>query len=123
MDPSHFTGPTSRSRISTFAALCVVVAGLAGCGHTPPREPAPVPPPVPATAPVVQTAATPAVIPAPVAATPPPAPKAEESRDLAEVQVAATRILQPNATSTNPITTIAQEDMQRLGIVNVADAL
>jgi outer membrane receptor protein involved in Fe transport len=47
----------------------------------------------------------------------------EEDLELTEVQVTGTRILQPNATSTNPITTITGEEMQRLGIVNVADAL
>ena len=47
----------------------------------------------------------------------------EEDQELAEVQVTGTRILSPGATSTNPITTITGEEMQRLGIVNIADAL
>ena len=47
----------------------------------------------------------------------------EDDLELTEVQVTGTRILSPNATSTNPITTITGEEMQRLGIINVADAL
>jgi outer membrane receptor protein involved in Fe transport len=47
----------------------------------------------------------------------------DEDEELVEVQVTGTRILQPNATSPNPITTITGEEMQRLGIVNVADVL
>ncbi|HWL63557.1 MAG TPA: TonB-dependent receptor [Steroidobacteraceae bacterium] len=47
----------------------------------------------------------------------------KEDEELEEVQVTGTRILSPNATSTNPITSISAEEMRRLGIVNVADAL
>jgi outer membrane receptor protein involved in Fe transport len=49
--------------------------------------------------------------------------KEDDDQELSEVQVTGTRILSPNATSTNPITTISGEEMRRLGIVNVADAL
>ena len=37
--------------------------------------------------------------------------------------VTGTRIQMPNVTSANPITTVTAEEMSRLGIVNVADAL
>ncbi len=47
----------------------------------------------------------------------------EEDEELSEVQVTGTRIQSPNVTSPNPITTITGEEMRRLGIVNVADAL
>jgi len=47
----------------------------------------------------------------------------EEDEELAEVQVTGTRIQSPNVTSANPITSITAEEMRRLGIVNVADAL
>jgi outer membrane receptor protein involved in Fe transport len=49
--------------------------------------------------------------------------RADDSEALEEIQVTGTRILSPNATSPNPITTITAEEMARLGIVNVADAL
>ena len=49
--------------------------------------------------------------------------KKDDDQELAEVQVTGTRILAPNVTSANPITSITSEDMRRLGIVNVADAL
>ena len=47
----------------------------------------------------------------------------EDDIELEEVQVTGTRIVSPNATATNPITTVTAEEMARLGIVNVADAL
>jgi outer membrane receptor protein involved in Fe transport len=47
----------------------------------------------------------------------------DDDLELSEVQVTGTRIQLPNVTSANPVTTITAEDMQRLGIVNVADAL
>jgi hypothetical protein len=47
----------------------------------------------------------------------------EEAEELREVQVTGTRIIPPNTTATNPITSITSEEMARLGIVNVADAL
>jgi outer membrane cobalamin receptor len=47
----------------------------------------------------------------------------EEAEELREVQVTGTRIISPNTTATNPITSITSEEMARLGIVNVADAL
>jgi outer membrane receptor protein involved in Fe transport len=49
--------------------------------------------------------------------------KKDDDEELSEVRVTGTRILSPNATSTNPITSITGEEMARLGIVNVADAL
>jgi outer membrane receptor protein involved in Fe transport len=48
----------------------------------------------------------------------------DEDEELAEVQVTGTRIQVPgNYTAANPMTTISAEEMRRLGIVNVADAL
>ncbi|HWL63561.1 MAG TPA: TonB-dependent receptor [Steroidobacteraceae bacterium] len=47
----------------------------------------------------------------------------DEEEELEEVQVTGTRIISPNTTATNPITSITAEEMARLGIVNVADAL
>jgi len=47
----------------------------------------------------------------------------EEDEELAEVLVTGTRIQLPNVTSANPVTTVTAEEMSRLGIVNVADAL
>jgi outer membrane receptor protein involved in Fe transport len=47
----------------------------------------------------------------------------EEDEELAAVQVTGTRIQNPNVTSANPITSVNAEDMRRLGIVNVSDAL
>jgi outer membrane receptor protein involved in Fe transport len=47
----------------------------------------------------------------------------KEDEELSEVQVTGTRIQMPNVTSPNPITSITAEEMARLGIVNVADAL
>jgi outer membrane receptor protein involved in Fe transport len=47
----------------------------------------------------------------------------EEEDVLAEVQVTGTRIQNPNAASANPVTSIDAEEMRRLGIVNIADAL
>ena len=44
-------------------------------------------------------------------------------QELSEVQVTGTRIQPPNVTSANPINTMTAEEMARLGIVNVADAL
>src|SRR5690606_1812626 len=43
--------------------------------------------------------------------------------ELAEVTVTGTRIQAPNMTASNPVTSIDGEEMRRLGIVNVADAL
>jgi iron complex outermembrane recepter protein len=48
--------------------------------------------------------------------------KAEED-ELGEVVVTGTRIQTPGATSNNPVDSVSAEDMRRLGIVNVADAL
>jgi outer membrane receptor protein involved in Fe transport len=56
-------------------------------------------------------------------AAPAAAPPKEEDEELSEVQVTGTRIQLPNVTSPNPITSITAEEMARLGIVNVADAL
>jgi outer membrane receptor protein involved in Fe transport len=56
-------------------------------------------------------------------AAPAAAPPQEEDEELSEVQVTGTRIQLPNVTSPNPITSITGEEMARLGIVNVADAL
>ncbi len=52
-------------------------------------------------------------------------PKEEEPEDqeLAAVQVTGTRIQSPNVTAANPVTSISGEEMRRLGIVNVSDAL
>ncbi|MFO7324176.1 MAG: TonB-dependent receptor [Pseudomonadota bacterium] len=47
----------------------------------------------------------------------------EEEEELQEVQVTGTRIQSPNVTSANPVTSISGEELQRLGIVNLADAL
>jgi len=47
----------------------------------------------------------------------------EEEEELQEVQVTGTRILSPNVTSSNPVTSITGEELRRLGIVNVSDAL
>ncbi len=47
----------------------------------------------------------------------------KEDEELSEVQVTGTRIQNPNVKAANPITSISGEDMRRLGIVNVADAL
>jgi outer membrane receptor protein involved in Fe transport len=49
--------------------------------------------------------------------------KKDDDLELSEVQVTGTRIQLPNVTSANPVTSITSEEMQRLGIVNVADAL
>ena len=59
----------------------------------------------------------------PVLAAAPASTSAAEDEELTEVQVTGTRIQLPNATSPNPITSITAEEMSRLGIVNVADAL
>jgi hypothetical protein len=64
-----------------------------------------------------------AAAPAPAAAAAAEEEEDEDDVELEEVQVTGTRILSPNATSTNPITSISGEEMRRLGIVNVADAL
>jgi outer membrane receptor protein involved in Fe transport len=47
----------------------------------------------------------------------------EDDLELTEVQVTGTRIQLPNVDSANPVTSITSEEMSRLGIVNVADAL
>src|SRR5690606_30270534 len=47
----------------------------------------------------------------------------EEIDELTEVQVTGTRIQSPNVTASNPITSITGEELRRLGIGNVADAL
>jgi outer membrane receptor protein involved in Fe transport len=49
------------------------------------------------------------------------APAAEE--ELSEVQVTGTRINSPNVTSANPVNSVSGEEMRKLGIVNVSDAL
>ena len=46
-----------------------------------------------------------------------------DDEELTEVQVTGTRIVNPNVTSANPVTSITGEEMRQLGIVNVADAL
>jgi Ca-activated chloride channel family protein len=43
--------------------------------------------------------------------------------ELAEVQTTGTRIQEPRVAGANPVTSMSAEQMQRLGIVNVADAL
>lgn len=43
--------------------------------------------------------------------------------ELEEVQVTGTPIISPNTTATNSITSITSEEMARLRIVNIADAL
>ena len=43
--------------------------------------------------------------------------------ELEAVQVTGTRIQSPNVSAANPVTSITAEEMARLGIVNVADAL
>jgi outer membrane receptor protein involved in Fe transport len=43
--------------------------------------------------------------------------------ELSEVQVTGTRINSPNVTSANPINSISGDEMRKLGIVNVSDAL
>ena len=48
---------------------------------------------------------------------------ADEDDELTEVQVTGTRIVSPNVKSANPVESITGEEMRRLGIVNVADAL
>jgi outer membrane receptor protein involved in Fe transport len=45
------------------------------------------------------------------------------AEELEEVRVTGTRIQAPNVTASNPITSISGEEMRRLGMVNVADAL
>jgi outer membrane receptor protein involved in Fe transport len=55
--------------------------------------------------------------------TPVVAAEASEDDELEEVQVTGTRIQVPGATSANPIESITAEEMRRLGIVNVSDAL
>ncbi|HTP40612.1 MAG TPA: TonB-dependent receptor [Steroidobacteraceae bacterium] len=47
----------------------------------------------------------------------------DDDQELAEVQVTGTRIQSPNVTAANPITSISGEEMRRLGMVNVSDAL
>ena len=47
----------------------------------------------------------------------------EDDLELGEVQVTGSRINLPNVTSANPVESITAEEMARLGIVNVADAL
>jgi Ca-activated chloride channel family protein len=49
--------------------------------------------------------------------------QSNENMELSELQVSGTRIQSPNVTSANPVTSITAEEMQRLGIVNVGDAL
>jgi len=46
-----------------------------------------------------------------------------DDQQLSELQVTGTRIQAPNITSANPVTSITAEEMARLGVVNVADAL
>jgi outer membrane receptor protein involved in Fe transport len=47
----------------------------------------------------------------------------EDVEELVEVQITGTRIQAPGATSNNPIESVTAEEMRRLGMVNVADAL
>jgi outer membrane receptor protein involved in Fe transport len=47
----------------------------------------------------------------------------EADVELEEVQVTGTRIQSPNVTASNPVTSITGEEMRRLGMVNVSDAL
>ena len=47
----------------------------------------------------------------------------EEVEELEAVQVTGTRIQSPNVTASNPITSVTGEEMRRLGMVNVSDAL
>ncbi|HTP40346.1 MAG TPA: TonB-dependent receptor [Steroidobacteraceae bacterium] len=44
-------------------------------------------------------------------------------QELAEVQVTGTRIQMPNVTAANPVTTITGDDLRRLGVVNVSEAM
>ncbi len=69
----------------------------------------------------VVTGSAQATYPAPPA--PPAPPRGGDGALLAEVQVSGTRMQAPNVTSANPVTSITAEEMKRLGIVNVADAL
>jgi outer membrane receptor protein involved in Fe transport len=48
---------------------------------------------------------------------------ATEDEELSAVQVTGTRIQSPNATASNPVTSVSGEEMRRLGMVNVSDAL
>jgi Mg-chelatase subunit ChlD len=48
---------------------------------------------------------------------------ATDVADLSEVMVTGARVVTPGAASTNPIESINGEEMRRLGVVNVADAL
>ncbi len=72
---------------------------------------------------VPATAAQAASAAAPAPAASKASEKADEDDELAEVKVTGTRIQVPGATSANPIESITAEDMRRLGIVNVGDAL
>ncbi len=47
----------------------------------------------------------------------------QELQEVEEVQITGTRIKLPDITSANPVTSITGEEMRRLGIVNVGDAL
>ena len=75
------------------------------------------------TQPVLVDVPEPPVPPAPSA---PPAPRTErpdlQSSELEEVQVSGSRIVSGSAVA-NPVTAITAEEMRRMGIVNVADAL
>jgi iron complex outermembrane recepter protein len=53
----------------------------------------------------------------------PQAFSAEEEEELQEVQVTGSRILQKDFQSPNPITTIDAEQLERLGINNIGDAI
>ncbi|HTQ36346.1 MAG TPA: von Willebrand factor type A domain-containing protein, partial [Steroidobacteraceae bacterium] len=111
---------SSKQRRTSPAAAPVAVAESQAAGaRALARTAAPAPAPA---------AAAPGV--APASPVPPPAviiaqTTVEPSADLqlAEVQVSGTRILAPNVTSANPVTSISAAEAQRLGIVNVADAL
>jgi outer membrane receptor protein involved in Fe transport len=47
----------------------------------------------------------------------------DDEEVLQEVTVTGTRIQSPNVTSANPVTSISGEELRRLGIVNISDAL
>jgi Ca-activated chloride channel family protein len=48
---------------------------------------------------------------------------ADDDTELAEVMTTGTRILQPRVAGANPVNSMTQEQIQQLGIVDVADAL
>jgi outer membrane receptor protein involved in Fe transport len=55
---------------------------------------------------------------------PPPSPDTKAAvADLQEVTVTGTRILRQDYVAPNPMQTLSQQDLQNLGIVNIADAI